>query len=320
MYPELGTDPEGGNGGYEADYEAILERALRGVEERMITHNAERAEAVRMYTRLFEVPRPQRRLLLLNLPRDRGWSLANRLIEAGRSWGPADCRLAVEHAELATRLTARLSVEHYGASLVAEIRARAWACLGTASRVAGHLGRADEAFAQAHLYLRGGAGEPLEEALVLDQEASQHATRRRFHRARALLQRSAWLFQLVRDDHLAARARLKMGVVELLQERWEAARADLFASVPRIDPARDPYGAVVGHALAAAVRLRGRPWLTERARAIGDLVTARRLISRPGAKPARGLLERVLRTAVGEATASPSSPKSRLLESWPRWL
>lgn len=302
----------------EPDYEAVLERALRGLQERMATHDAERADAARMYDRLFDVPRPQRRLLLLNLPRDRSWSLADRLIQGGRSWGRADCRLAVEHAELATWLTARLSVEHYGVSLVAEIRARAWACLGTASRIEGRLGRADEAFAQAHLHLRAGTGEPLEEALLLDQEASQHATRRRFLRSRALLQRAAWLFQLVRDDHLAARARLKMGVVGVLQERWDLARADLLASVPRIDPARDVYCAVVGHVLAAAVRLRGRPWLTERAQAIADLVAARRLMSRPGAGPTRGLLERVLRKAVNEGAADFATPS--LLETWPRWL
>lgn len=301
----------------EADYEAILDRALGNLGKHLSAHRSEQAKADRLYLRLFELPSTRRLLLLSNLRLERAWNLAHLLIEQGHARLREDCQQAVEHAELATRVSARLSERYYGPSLVTEIRARAWACLGNASRVAGRLGRADQAFHQAHLLLLEGSGEPLEEAFFLDLEASLHATRRRFPRAVQNLGRAAWLFHLVDDEHMAARARLKLAVVEVLLRRWAAAGEYLGSSVAALDPVRDAPAAAFGHLLAAAIRLRTSPWLTERARAKADLAAARRLLSLADIRLTSGVLHRI-ESEVGRGRPGPSSQP--LLTAWPRWL
>ena len=86
---------------------------------------------------------PDRRRLVEEQPRFRALKLCHLLVERSREAGFANPGAAVELAELAVLVSARLDTEHYGAGLVEDARARAWAHLANALRISSDLRRAD---------------------------------------------------------------------------------------------------------------------------------------------------------------------------------
>jgi len=305
-----------------SEYEAILERAMDHVEKRLQIVASERTEAARMYLLLAGRRRLQRELLLHNHPLSRGLCLAILLIEESHRRSYEDSFESLEHAEMATRIAGRLDPQRYGASLVAEISARAWAALGNASRLVGRLGRAEEAFQQARGDLDKGSGEPLERGLVWELEAALHATRGRWDEADRLLASAAHLFGQVRDRHLEGRVRAKHGILALLGGSREAAVGRLTHGLRHLIGEREPYVAAAGQALLAAL-LASLADLPAQVRAREALWQARHWLGWPRAQPARPLVSRVeallLRGAPVGGSGVPAEVM-RLVPTWPRRL
>lgn len=308
-----------------SEYEGVFERALCQLDARLRGVAGERATAARLYLRLIGRPVAHRLLLLDNLDLEHALCLATLLIDEGHRRAVDRPAEAIEHAELATRVAARLCRCYYGRFLVAEISARAWACLGDVCRLSGRLGRAEQAFSQALHHLATGSGEPLEEGLVFEHEAALHATRRRMIEADRRLGQAAVRFRQVRDLHLEARVHIKQGVVELLRGRRSAAILRLTSGLDRLERPREPYAAAAAHALLAAL-LATDPKLTAQARARAELRQARVWLDRPEARPVRMLVTRVETLILGTPPQARRPPREippevmRLVPVWPRRL
>lgn len=304
----------------EPDYEAIFDRAVRRLGPSIDGLESERAAAARLYGRLSRLPAAGRRLLLRNVCVAHGWSLAARLIDRCHHLAFTDGAAAVEHAELAVLVAARLSPDRYGLSLTEEIRARAWAALGNACSVWGPAHTATGAFRRAREHLAAGTGEPLEEALLLDFEASHHAIRGDLQRAGEEVRRALRRFRLVRDEHLEGRSLAKLGALHLLERRESAAGTVLEEAAGRLDAGRDPYTAAVGWALLACVRLRAIPGLPGVAGARQALRPALGAAAQTAARGARPLLRRVEEEVQRLQNRGGEEERRLLLTSWPRWL
>lgn len=305
-----------------AEYEAVLDRTLVRLDDRLRVVASERAEAPRLHNLLLGRPPAQRRLLLQNLPLQHAFYLAARLIDHSTRDACQDSHRALEHAELATQVTARLCTEHYGASLVAEVSARAWASLGNACRLAGRLERAEVAFRQARKFLEEGSGEPLEEALVYEQEAALHATRERWGLTGDLLGAAAVRFHEVRDSHLRGRVQIKLGVLEVLLGRREPALEAFTEGLRTLEGDHEPYAAAVGQALQA-VLYACEPTLPAQVQAREALRRTRYWIDHARAEPLRSLVRRVETLVLdGVPVTGPSIPLELacLVPRWPRRL
>jgi len=149
-----------------------------------------RREAGELWAALKARPARERRALVESAGEYRSWALCERLCAESERAAAADARRAVELAELAVRVAARVPGEE---SWRSRLQGYAWAHLGNARRVASDLPGAEEAFAKARpLWQAGAAGDPglLPEGQVLDLEASLRRDQRRLGEALSLHNRA----------------------------------------------------------------------------------------------------------------------------------
>ncbi len=133
--------------------------------------------------------------LVRDIPRFRSWGLCELLCRESEAAAPHDAREAVELAELAVAVARSLEewqpVEH---TWLCQLRALAYAHLGNALRVKGHLRSADHSFFEAERWREAGAdaGDVLGyEAQILAMKVSLRHAERRLPEALALLEQAA---------------------------------------------------------------------------------------------------------------------------------
>jgi hypothetical protein len=102
----------------------------------------------------------------------------------------------------------RLAPARYSASLVNDLRARAWAQLAEARRLDRDLAGAAKALDVAEELGEAGSADPLLEAHLLERRAALRADQGDAAAAAALFERAAKLYVTVGDAPRAARARL----------------------------------------------------------------------------------------------------------------
>jgi tetratricopeptide (TPR) repeat protein len=143
-------------------------------------------------------------------------------------------------------LTATLAVtlaEQIEAGLpekLADLRARAWAELGNARRVADDLPSAEGALSRALALSGQGTGDPLLLARLMDLTASLYIDQRRFEEANRLLDWVYVIYRTAGDVHSAGRALISKGVSANYSLESEQAIGFLSQGLRLIDPAREP--------------------------------------------------------------------------------
>jgi tetratricopeptide (TPR) repeat protein len=140
------------------------------------------------------------------------WGLFRALLDAARRYSFTDPREAVDIAGLAPEIADLLDPAKVGgAPTAADLKARAWAILGNARRLASDLPGAREAMNAAWRLNEEGAGDPLDKAQILSFDASYARTLGDFETAEAILEQALSLYLAVGDPHLQGRTLLQMG-------------------------------------------------------------------------------------------------------------
>lgn len=135
------------------------------------------------------------------------------LLEGSHARRYDDPRGMVHLAELACAAAEALDPLTHGKMLVADLRARAWAELGNAYRIADALNLADHALSRAVQCFEEGSGDPKLLALIAERTASLLWHRRRFDDVFALLHRIVVFYRDRKENDLAARVLLLLGLV-----------------------------------------------------------------------------------------------------------
>jgi len=230
-------EPEGEAAG---GYAPALERTLERIETWGQAVEVERDEAPDLFVELMGHPAERRDEVLGAAPRFHSWGLFELLIE--RSWETTarDPAHAEELGLLALCLGERLEPARYGAELIEDLRARAWAHIGNACRTRSDLRGAEEAFGKAFDHLEKGTGDVLERAILLDLLGSLRRDQRRFEEAVDLLQEAVATFLRIGDRHRAGRALVNLSIVHNHSGRPEASIPVLYQSVDLIDAEQEP--------------------------------------------------------------------------------
>lgn len=223
-----------------ADYGAAIERAAARVEELSFDRERERYEAPGLFVELIETPPEKLDLLLRNSARFQTWGLFELLVE--RCWEVtiSDPRGAKTFGHLALRLAEHLDPERYGADMIEDLTARAWAYLANARRACSDLRGAEEGFTSARAHLKRGTGDPAEQAIVLDLEASLLRDQRRWKKAEHSLDRAIAIFKKLGDLHRAGRSMVKLATVHYYAGAPETAVRCLGQATDLLDPEREP--------------------------------------------------------------------------------
>jgi len=168
------------------------------------------------------------------------------LLQQCRALRFADVEGMILTASLAVTLAERLDANHEDPRELADLRARVWAELGNAHRIADDLGSAEAALARA-LELSGhGSGDPLLLARLADFTASLRNEQHGFEEAHRLLD---WVYAIYRrlgDRHMAGRALISKGLSVYLALDAEQAIPLLQQGIALVDATRDPKLIVSG--------------------------------------------------------------------------
>ncbi len=222
-------------------YQASLAESRRSLSEWEAVFQGERDDAPGFYVEIFEHSPEDRALLLRDSPRFHTWGLFELLVERSLESSLQDPAFGEHSGHLLAPALRFLDRETgAGAERITDLRARAWAFIGNASRLRFDLLGAEEAFLQAYLCLRQGTRDGLERAIFLDLKASLRRDQRRFDEALRLLQRAVDLFTSLGEWHRAGRSLVNRSIVHNQMADPTQAVMTLRRAVELIDPERDP--------------------------------------------------------------------------------
>ena len=244
----FGTRREDGQAGLElppvppvAGYGPVFEKSLPWLMEQVVRMAGERERLAALKARLDALPPDERRSGLRSEPGFRAWSLCEWLIEEAHRLVHVDLAQAEERADLAVVLAENLEARAYGAPLVNDIKARAWACVGEVLRVFSDLRSADEAFALAESFITEGTGDALEEARIVELKAALRRDQRRPAEAHRLLDEVIAIYRQYRDFHLVGRGFVAKGRVYASCDALEEAIRWLRKGLGLLDPTRERH-------------------------------------------------------------------------------
>lgn len=196
--------------------------------------------AEQLFAELERLPVDRQRLLVCKDARFHSWSLCKLLLD--RSWrsGFNDPIQALQLAEVAVSVAYELGTDAVPEELVFDLKARAWALLGNARRIASDLRGAEKAFELAESLIERGSGDPIEQGRILELHASLHIGRRRLDRAARNLRRADVLYRRAGAHHRQGRVLISRGLLAGRSEQIEQAVGLLRAGLEQIDPEREP--------------------------------------------------------------------------------
>ncbi|HZF13655.1 MAG TPA: tetratricopeptide repeat protein [Thermoanaerobaculia bacterium] len=229
------------------DYDYALERVFDRVRRVNTTLQAERTEAQELLADLLRHPLERRLMLVQNSPRFQTWGLCELILQRSSETVGLEPREGKETAELAVAVAESLSPVLYGAPLVQDLKARAWAILGNTNRVLSDFRSAEQCFQVAESHLARGTGDRLERARLLDLKASLRNYQGRTEEAISLLNRAIAIYQRAGQRHLLGRTLLNKGHVSMWAGELETSIALLRQGLALVDPERDARLVVTSH-------------------------------------------------------------------------
>jgi tetratricopeptide (TPR) repeat protein len=195
-------------------------------------------EAPSLWARIAGLPYEEQERQLEEDVELQSWGLCQLVLRKSMEAGFADPPTAVNLANLAVKISARLG-DVYHAEWVKDIHARALAYLGNARRVLGELRSADDSFRLAEEFLEEGTGDPRLQAEILDLKSSLRRGQRRLGDALKLSEAALALYKASGDVRGVAVSLLKK--TNLLTEMGKMDRAInlLQKNLSRIGAAED---------------------------------------------------------------------------------
>jgi tetratricopeptide (TPR) repeat protein len=220
----------------------------------------ERRHVSALVERLRDLAPGPRRALLLADAAFHTWSLGERLIDESRSLLDSDPTGAGDLAGDAVALTGVLAAETYGAPLIHDLKARAWAGVGEVRRRLADFRGAEEAFDRAEELIALGTADGLEEAQILELKAALCRDLYRAGEAHRLLDEAIAVYRQYRDAHLMGRAFIQKGRVEGKMSDLDRAIQWLRKGLGLLDPQRDrSLDLSARHSLMLYLHESGRP-------------------------------------------------------------
>jgi tetratricopeptide (TPR) repeat protein len=229
------------------------------LERRMALIRLEREAASRLTDELLGRAPRERQDLIRARSGYHTFAVCERLVELSFEVGFQDPARSIEIAELAIRLADGLDAGGYGSSVVYDLKARAWACLGNARRISSDLTGAEQALARAEALAEEGSADPLEEARILDLKASLLSDQGRFERAVDLLDAVIDIYEEIRDPHRKGRALISQALFLSYAGRPEQTVERIRQGLDLIDGEEEPRLVLMArHNLAWALNDCGR--------------------------------------------------------------
>ena len=226
--------------GAPVNYEPILVKASRSLQQLAAAYDRERSEAAKLFGELEQHPIGQLSLVVRNCRRVQTWGFCELLLQRSQEQNFKDPSRGEDLALIALEILPLLPTARYGAEPIQDLNARAWAYVANSRRVRFDLRGAEEAFAKAFACLRQGTQEPLEKAVLLDLRSSLLRNQRRFPEALRCLERALAIFRQLGEAHRAGRSLVNMSTIHHFAGESDREIPLLYQALDLIDPSREP--------------------------------------------------------------------------------
>jgi tetratricopeptide (TPR) repeat protein len=226
-------------GGGSRGFDRLFARSTARLAEREASLLEEREAIAQRFAEIIARPPAERKALVRVDRVYQTWCLCERLVDEGHQELYANRIAAEAWLDLALAVAEELDPKWYGAGLINDLKARVWAALGEARRLAADLRGAEEAFAEAARRIGEGSGDALEEAQVLELEAALYRDRRRLPEALRRLDDVTLIYRQYGDFHLVGRAYIQKGRVHASLGNLEEAIRWSRQGLALIDPLRE---------------------------------------------------------------------------------
>lgn len=221
-------------------YDRAFNFGQNTLEVRGEARDRDRARAPKLYTELTRHPVSRQRALIQRTWRFKNYVFAEFLLEESARYAADDPSRAEDLAELALVIAEQLVGSHYGPALINDLRARAWAFIGNARRVASDLRSAEEAFGKAELLSAEGTDDVLLKARLLALKGELRCDQRRFAEAETLQDQAIAIYREGDENHWVGRALVSKARIADESGKPERAVEILHEALPLIDEKREP--------------------------------------------------------------------------------
>jgi tetratricopeptide (TPR) repeat protein len=230
------SSPARGEGSYDAVFERLERKLVEGIERL-----PGQATAQDLYWELLEHEAVEGLHQIHSTRRFASLSLCELLLRKSRELAADEPEQARRAADLAAGMTEQLDLELYGAPVVQDTAAIAWAYMAGTSRVQADLRTIESSIHTAGRLLERGIRDPLARAELLTLQASLCAYGGRFEQALGLLNRAAAVYRRAGERHRLGRTLLKKGTVLGNAGRPDLAARLLGRSMGLIHAACEPH-------------------------------------------------------------------------------
>jgi tetratricopeptide (TPR) repeat protein len=254
------------------EYDTAFEKAARAASEQLALSDSE-ARTAKALLPIFLETYPADREAVLADPRYHSLEIARLLLARSRELWMAEPYSAKEAASLAAVIADRLDEGRYGATVLEEVRARAWSYLGNSWRILGDLQPATKALGRAFKHLAACGGDPFLEAEILGFTASLCDSRGQPAAALPLIERARLIYREAGDRRLEGRSLIIKGMLQGNALRYGRAISSTRKGLAQVHLEDDPILTLGGqHNLMTFLAASGRP---QKARA---LIAAKRTL------------------------------------------
>lgn len=224
----------------EQSYDAVFDRLEQKLAQGVAGFIADQTNAQELYAELLGHQAVEGLSQVHSTRRFASLALCELLLKKSRDLALEDSSQGRRAMDLAVAVAEQLDLELYGAPVVQDTRAIAWAYFAETRRVEADLRSAASSLRSAERLMAQGTGDPLVKAELLTLQASLRGYGGRFEEAIALLNRAASIYRHLGDRHLLGRTLLKKGTVVGNSGRPELAARLIRKSMDLIDPPREP--------------------------------------------------------------------------------
>lgn len=221
---------------YDAVFERVERRILGSVEHRQ----AEKRAASELYEELFRHEALEGLIQVHSTRRYSSIALCELLLQKSQDLRLSHPAQAQTAARLAVSVAEQLDLDFYGAPVVQDLRAIAWAYVGDVQRVITDLRSAKSCLEIAEQLVESGTGDPLLKAELLSFQASFLCQMGNFEEAVRLLNRASSIYRRLGDRHLVGRTMVRKGTVLGNAGEIETAARLIRQGIDLIDLPREP--------------------------------------------------------------------------------
>ncbi len=238
----------------------LSDQVLARLQEREARAEREREEAEELLAAILPETPARRHVQVVNRRKFHTYAFCRRLQDQSITQIFADPHDALALAELSLAVAQLVPVDDATPGLIADLKARSWVRIANVHRVLADFANAEAGFAEARLWLARGTADPVEEADLLELEATLRGAQRRFQEAEAGLQRALRLQRRVGDTHAEGKVLVVLAITRNAAGDAHQAIELLHQALALIDPARDPrLGINARHNLAVFLANIGQP-------------------------------------------------------------